>query len=313
MHPVAKGSPSSPFSSCTTSQHPTWRCILRSRLPLQVSAVRCLAGRTPSLRPTGHSPLHRTRSDPKGNRMPLASPSPPLSPPFSPSTGCRRGAGDHHRQRGGSGHLPIGRWQLHQRRHALRLWHDQLLEQVLLHGYAGSLVATKGADPRLCAWDACQRRDDLIKSEGWLGCYPPSHLTCTPKRGCGVHMCRAILLAVGMPMAGRPSHMPLPPRLTAGGYLEVSAIMPGDDFYSGFWPATWMMGNLGRAGAPMAGSARNWAGTSSWAGWVGLRPLPAPAVRDAVPPSSPRLGPLHVSSPVKQPRLTPWHAHAPGV
>lgn len=24
--------------------------------------------------------------------------------------------------------------------------------------------------------------------------------------------------------------------------------MPGDDFYSGFWPAIWMLGNLGRAG-----------------------------------------------------------------
>lgn len=38
-----------------------------------------------------------------------------------------------------------------------------------------------------------------------------------------------------------------------GGYLEVSVQMPGDDFYSGFWPAVWLMGNLGRAGARREG------------------------------------------------------------
>jgi hypothetical protein len=37
-------------------------------------------------------------------------------------------------------------------------------------------------------------------------------------------------------------------RMGTGGYLETRVKLPGDDFYSGFWPAFWAMGNLGRAG-----------------------------------------------------------------
>ncbi|KAL4430015.1 hypothetical protein ABPG77_004385 [Micractinium sp. CCAP 211/92] len=33
-----------------------------------------------------------------------------------------------------------------------------------------------------------------------------------------------------------------------GGYLEAELQFPGDNFHSGFWPAFWLMGNLGRAG-----------------------------------------------------------------
>ncbi|KAL6780778.1 hypothetical protein ACKKBF_B11790 [Auxenochlorella protothecoides x Auxenochlorella symbiontica] len=33
-----------------------------------------------------------------------------------------------------------------------------------------------------------------------------------------------------------------------GGYIEVSAQLPGDDVTPGFWPAIWMMGNLARPG-----------------------------------------------------------------
>ena len=33
-----------------------------------------------------------------------------------------------------------------------------------------------------------------------------------------------------------------------GGYVEARVQLPGNDFYSGLWPAVWMMGNLGRAG-----------------------------------------------------------------
>ncbi|KAF8318787.1 beta-glucan synthesis-associated [Clavulina sp. PMI_390] len=34
----------------------------------------------------------------------------------------------------------------------------------------------------------------------------------------------------------------------SGGYIEVNVSLPGDPRYAGLWPATWMMGNLGRAG-----------------------------------------------------------------
>lgn len=34
----------------------------------------------------------------------------------------------------------------------------------------------------------------------------------------------------------------------AGGYLEARVKLPGDNFHTGFWPALWTMGNLGRAG-----------------------------------------------------------------
>ncbi|KAL4428224.1 hypothetical protein ABPG75_002313 [Micractinium tetrahymenae] len=33
-----------------------------------------------------------------------------------------------------------------------------------------------------------------------------------------------------------------------GGYVEASLLFPGDHFISGFWPAFWLMGNLGRPG-----------------------------------------------------------------
>ncbi|KAL4424790.1 hypothetical protein ABPG77_000830 [Micractinium sp. CCAP 211/92] len=33
-----------------------------------------------------------------------------------------------------------------------------------------------------------------------------------------------------------------------GGYVEARLQLPGNDFASGFWPALWLMGNLGRAG-----------------------------------------------------------------
>lgn len=34
----------------------------------------------------------------------------------------------------------------------------------------------------------------------------------------------------------------------AGGYVEFSVKLPGNSSESGFWAATWLMGNLGRAG-----------------------------------------------------------------
>lgn len=36
--------------------------------------------------------------------------------------------------------------------------------------------------------------------------------------------------------------------LSAGGYVEFSVKLPGTAQQSGFWAATWLMGNLGRAG-----------------------------------------------------------------
>jgi beta-glucanase (GH16 family) len=41
------------------------------------------------------------------------------------------------------------------------------------------------------------------------------------------------------------AHMPFTP---AGGYIEFSVKLPGNAQDSGFWAATWIMGNLGRAG-----------------------------------------------------------------
>ncbi|KAK2077814.1 hypothetical protein QBZ16_004662 [Prototheca wickerhamii] len=72
-----------------------------------------------------------------------------------------------------------------------------------------------------------------------------------------------------------------------GGYLEASVKMPGDDFTSGFWPAIWLLGNLGRAGY-MASTQGFWpysydvcdaaAGMVDWSSLPGQR---VPACADA--------------------------------
>lgn len=75
-----------------------------------------------------------------------------------------------------------------------------------------------------------------------------------------------------------------PPSLPPGGYVEVSAQLPGDDVTPGFWPAIWMMGNLARPGeSQMSRRGRLPQGMSAGEGWCGqAHPLEV-------------LGPTHLS------------------